>query len=248
MAARKRHLQLLTAFLLGTGVLAMSGCSSDSSRNSSPASNSSTAPPADPNKPAASRDITPPRSLADAGEYSENVYDMAKAGDWNQAAAKLALLIHSVGQLKNDLRSQDNQVVQMDATLAKLSLAVSSKDRRSAMKESNQMTLAVADIQASYKLEVPVEITKLDYLGRELEIWAAEKDIKKLQDTTAAMRQAWDTVRPAVESNHGSAEAKAFSALLGKVEKARSAAEYGRLAGLVLDEVDNLENVFHPKK
>ena len=40
------------------------------------------------------------------------------------------------------------------------------------------------------------------------------------------------------------AEAKKFGALVTRVEVARIPTEYGRLAGPLLEEVDNLEKVF----
>jgi hypothetical protein len=186
---------------------------------------------------------TPPKTLADAGEYGENVYDMAKANNWAKAMAKLNLLKESAAKLKSEVPG-GGELDQLASTVTALDQAVTSKNRQAAMREANQITLIVANLNAPYKLAVPIEVTKLDYYGRELEIWSAEKDIKKLQATAVEMRRTWDAVRPAIESHKGAAEAKKFGDLVAKVEQAKTPDEYARLATPVLDEVDNLEKVF----
>ena len=66
-------------------------------------------------------------------------------------------------------------------------------------------------------MSVPVEVTRLDYYGRELEIWAEVGTMARLKATASGMRHQWDTVRWRVDS---------------------------RLASRVLEEVDHLASVF----
>ncbi len=47
-----------------------------------------------------------------------------------------------------------------------------------------------------------------------------------------------------VEANGGKKEAAAFEKLVVKTDASRAAADYGKLATPILDEVDNLEKVF----
>lgn len=203
-------------------------------------------PAAEATQPASSQQsATPPKALEDAGEYSENVYDMVKVNDWENASAKLALLKGSISRLAPEKQSADAHAA-LESSLAILNNAVSVKDRKIAMREANQITLHVAELHAPYKMDVPVEITKLDYYGRELEVWAAENNTRKLQNTVVSMRKTWDAVRPAVETRNGKAEAAEFSVLLGKLESSKSPKAYQQLAGPVLDQVDKLEKVFQP--
>jgi len=112
------------------------------------------------------------------------------------------------------------------------------------MREANQVTVNVADMTAAYKPSVPVEVTKLDYYGRELEVWAQAQDANKLQATAREMRRTWDSLRPSIET-HSAVEAKKFDALVARVESAKAPADYARVATPVLNEVDNLEKLFH---
>jgi len=111
------------------------------------------------------------------------------------------------------------------------------------MQEANQVTLDVANMTMGYKLSVPVEVTKLDYYGRELEVWAQAKDANRLQTTTREMRQTWDSLRPTIAAKSAT-EAKKFEALVAQVESAKTPANYDRVATPVLNEVDNLEKLF----
>jgi hypothetical protein len=185
-----------------------------------------------------------PGSLSNAGEYGENIYDYAKAADWKNAVGKLAALRDAAKNVRAEVKNQSAAVDRLDTNVAALGRAVAAKDRQAAMREANQVTLDVADMTAAYKLSVPVEVTKLDYYGRELEVWAQAKDANKLQATTGELRRTWDALRPSVQS-HSPTEAKKFEALVARVEAAKTPVDYERVAKPVLDEVDNLEKVFH---
>jgi hypothetical protein len=145
--------------------------------------------------------------------------------------------------VRTDVKNNSAAVGRLDGNVAALDRAVSSNDHQAAMREANQVTLDVADMTTDYKLGVPVGVTKLDYYGRELEVWAQAKDANKLQATAGEMRRAWDALRPLVEAKSPTA-AKKFDALVARVESAKTPADYARAATPVLDEVDNLEKLF----
>ncbi|MDX6290863.1 MAG: hypothetical protein QOH42_2662 [Blastocatellia bacterium] len=184
-----------------------------------------------------------PGSLSNAGEYGENIYDYAKAADWKNAVGKLTALRDAAKNVRAEVKNQSAAVDRLDTNVAALGRAVGAKDRQAAMREANQVTLDVADMTAAYKLSVPVEVTKLDYYGRELEVWAQAQDANKLQATAREMRQTWDGLRPSIETRSAT-EAKTFDGLIVRVESATTPADYARIATPVLDEVDNLEKLF----
>jgi hypothetical protein len=185
-----------------------------------------------------------PAALSNAGEYGENVYDFAKANDWKNANLKLAALKDAVKSVRAEVKNQSAAVDGLDSNVAALDRAVTAKDRQAAMREANQVTLDVANMTTAYTLNVPVEVTKLDYYGRELEVWAQAQDSNKLQATAREMRRTWDSLRPTIAAKSAT-EAKTFEALVAQVEAAKTPADYTRVATRVLNEVDNLEKLFH---
>ncbi len=79
-----------------------------------------------------------------------------------------------------------------EAMLVKIEKSVNAKDKTATLIIANQLTLEAANLTAEYNPKVPVEVIKLDFYGRELEIWAAAKDEAKLRETAQMIRQNWD--------------------------------------------------------
>ena len=221
----------------------LNACSSGSrsGANTNPNNASATPPTA---SPAVTRTECVPASLANAGEYGENIYDYAKANDWKHAEIKLAALKEAIKQMRAEVKKQSAAVDSLETDVAALGRAVAAKDRHATVREANQVTFDVANMTAAYKLSVPVEVIKLDYYGRELEVWAEAKDANKLQATVREMRQTWDSLRPTIVVKSAT-EAKKFDALVAQVEAAKTPTDYARVATPVLNEVDNLEKLFH---
>src|SRR5882762_7223256 len=194
-------------------------------------------------KAAVTTDQGAPPSLANAGEYGENVYDYAKVSDWKNSNVKLVALKDAVKNVRAEVSNKGAAVDRLDGYVAALDRAVTARDRQSAMREANQVTLDVADMTAAYKLSVPVEVTRLDYYGRELEVWAEAQDASKLRATAREMEKTWNSLRPSVAA-YDATEAKKFDALVAQVKSARTPADYAGVATPVLDQVDKLEGVF----
>lgn len=181
-----------------------------------------------------------PVPLSDAGEYGENTYDMAKAKNWTKAAEKL----HELKQSQSQLASANIKSAELDTTIAALDKDVAAKEETATLRDANRVTFIVADLTAKYNPPIPIEVTKLDYYGRELEIWSMAKDEAKLKSTAQAMRQTWNAVKPQVEAKGGTKQAQNFEMLVAKADAAQNASDYAKVATPILDEVDNLEKVF----
>ncbi len=186
-----------------------------------------------------------PASLSKVGEYGETLYDMAKANDWPKAPANLTSLKDAAKRLRADLKNDSKaELAQLDSKIAALTKAVTTKNHQAAMRDANEVTLMDAKITMQFEPKIPVEVTLLDYYGRELEIWSATENIAKLKTTASEMRRTWNAVRPSILSRGGTAQAQKFDALVARVEAAKSSSDYGRLATPMLNEVDNLDKVF----
>ena len=181
-----------------------------------------------------------PVPLSDAGEYGENTYDMAKAKNWTKAAEKL----HELKQSQSQMATAGIKSAELDAAIAALDKDVAAKDETATLRDANQVTFIAADLTAKYNPPIPIEVTKLDYYGRELEIWSMAKDDAKLKSTAQAIRQTWNSVKPKVEAKGGTKQAQNFETLVAKTDSAQTVSDYAKAATPILDEVDNLEKVF----
>ena len=182
-----------------------------------------------------------PTALTNVGNYGEALYDTAKAGDWTKATGNLTLLQQVGGSLPAEIAPKD--LAQLKLTTANLDRSIAAKNKPATLQEANQITLIAAQMTKEFKPKVPVEITLLDYYGREFEILAASGNTAQLTKTAAEFQQTWNTLRPTVQARK-SAEATTFDAIAAKIQAAKSPTDYGRLATPVLDAVDKLEEVF----
>ena len=232
--------------VIGVGALAgLTGCgklptATDTSSNAPTAAVGTPASPAAaPNQSAAM-----PASLASLGEYGENIYDAAKAKKWTEAAAKFSALKTATQQSSAELGKAEDKRTQLQEIVTSLDSAISNQKQAATMRAANQATLVSSELAASYQTKVPADVARLDYDGRELEIWSRLNDLSKLKSTAQDMRQTWDRLEPEVKSHNGVAEAQKFGSLITQTDRAQSVAQYQRLAGQILDEVDRLEKVF----
>jgi hypothetical protein len=187
----------------------------------------------------------PPSSLTEAGEAAENVYDLAAGNDWSGAALSVTALGEAVKRVRADVKHRNDVKDDLDGHSLALDRAVGAHNRWVAMREANQVMLAVAELTGSYKLdEVRVALMRLDYYGRELAIWAEVQDMPRLQTTTSQMVKEWDRLRPAIDARIPAAEGRKVGDLLTQAEAAGTSADYMQLSKAVLDEVDHLETLF----
>jgi len=183
-----------------------------------------------------------PRALADAGEHAENLYDAAKANDWRTAEHRLQALEGDVARLRADTATSAAARSLADE-LAELRQSVPKHQRQTTMAEANEITLTVANLTEPYAPKIPVEVTRLDYYGRELELWSETGTATRLERAVQGLRREWDHVHAPVEARSPKV-ANRFDALVARVERAKGAAELHQLSQEELDEVDELEGVF----
>jgi hypothetical protein len=189
-----------------------------------------------------------PESIVDVGEYGENIYDAAKAGKWADAEEKLAALKKAADLVPSEVAKMidDQKKIQSQITADILALqkSVLAKDKQATLEKANEVTFLAANLSAPFNPTIPVNVVHLDYLGRELEVWAAVGDLAKLQQTAKEIEAKWSKVRPAIEAKGAAEVAKKFSEVVARVMASKSAKEYEEAAKPLLDEVDNLEEVF----
>ena len=191
-----------------------------------------------------------PPAVTQVGHHSENIYDMAKISDWLAARASTDSLRSAVELLPvsdahaGAIRALSDTV---SATADTLDRAVTSRDKRGAMRSANRLTQLGAMMAAPYSPRTPAGVTLLDFYGRELEFWAAMPSgpaEAHLSETASAVRRTWDGIRPQVIARGGSSEAASFDSLVSRVMTAKTRTQYAGLATPVLDKVDFLERVF----
>lgn len=238
---RSMLLHLKPAALLGA--IALAACTSHEASNRATADT--------PNAPGASPAVSRaeqradsigasgvPGPVADVGRHGEDLYDQVKKSDWGKAAVTLDSLRTGVAALT----AGERRAVQ--PALDSLRSAVAARHRDDALVAANRITDVGAAMTEAYHPATPADIVRLDYYGRELEIWSARGDLPALARNAAALRTAWGRVRPAVMARGGAAAALRTDSLVARLGAARTVAQYASLATPLLDVVDQLEKPF----
>jgi hypothetical protein len=176
--------------------------------------------------------------VAAIGTHGEDLYDQARLGDWTRAQALMDSLDAAAKALKGNERAQ------ITGVLDTLRGAISAHERGVALEASNRVTFVAATLSEPYHPKTPADVVRLDYYGRELEIWSAQSNMKKLAETSADLRRTWDAVKPTVTSAGGGKAAATTDALVVRLAAAKSPVDYARLATPFLDVVDELEKPF----
>ncbi|MDQ6738211.1 MAG: hypothetical protein M3Z30_11005 [Gemmatimonadota bacterium] len=239
---------LLTAISLSfTIVISACGGGRDNAQSGNPGD--SAARTATTSKPAATAEVIErtadsaqavgvPAAVADVGTHGEDLYDQVKAADWAKAKLTLDSLAHSVSALRPNERDQ------LAGVMDTLRESVGARQRQQAIVAANRVTFIGAALTEAYHPKMPANIVRMDYYGREIEIWAAQRDLPKLRRTAADLRKTWDAVRSDEISHGGSAPAARADSLVAQLDSARTVTSYAKLATPILDLVDALEKPF----
>ncbi len=179
-----------------------------------------------------------PAAVADVGTHGEDLYDQAKAANWDKATAILDSLNRSASALTAAERSR------LRGVLDTLQRAVAGHQRDASVEAANRVTFIGAALTETYRPKMPADIVRLDYYGREIEIWSARNDVNKLSSVSADLRRTWEAIKPSVVSHGGAAAAARMDALVGRLAAAHTSADYKKLATPILDLVDELEKPF----
>jgi hypothetical protein len=225
-------------------LIIVGGCSS-----SGKATTTDTAKVATMSKPAASAEISEraadsiqaagvPLAVASVGNHGEDLYDEVKASSWTKAGAIMDSLDKAATALTPGERTQ------LTVVLDTLRKSIMSHNREAAIETANKVTFIAAQLTEAYHPKMPADVVRLDYYGRELEIWAAQKNMPKLSATANDLRQTWERVKPNVLAHGGSAAAAKTDGLVAQLVTAKSPADYARVAKPFLDIVDELEKPF----
>jgi hypothetical protein len=183
-------------------------------------------------------------TVTQMGELGEDIYDFANDNDWTRLYNRLDSLNKIVDSLRPEARENEDARVQLDHRITDLEEAAAARDPLGAMQAGNRITLIAADLSEQFHPQVPADVARLDYYGRELQIDSQEKDLTQLQETTNALLKTWNRLRPDVVKHGGTAQAQRFDALVQRLKEAKSSDQYSTLVMPILDEVDSLEKLF----
>ena len=186
-----------------------------------------------------------PRALFNVSEDSEDLYDQAFAANWKKASAALDKISRDDATLLRTEPALHERSARLATLVTAVKRQIAASDRPAALRDINQMTRLTIEMSASYTQSIPVEVSLLDFYGRELQVWAIANNPSHLKSTLRALQKTWQSVRPQVVARpHGDRAARSFDAMVARAHATQTPNYAVKVAAPLLEEVDSLENVF----
>ena len=93
---------------------------------------------------------------------------------------------------------------------------------------------------------VPLELNRVHFLVREVELWAQLNNVTLLQERLKALRETWQELRPVIAARRNGREtASHFDSLITQLNAATSAQELTTLASQCNKELEQMDSLFN---
>ena len=191
-----------------------------------------------------------PNSLQTIEAAAEDIIDFAPSGGWDKISIDVTDIANAwksyQPQAGKDGASQELQDAMMSA-IEKLETASAAKDSSATMQGSNDVSAAVVEMYALYHPKIPVEISRLDVLERQVILDVAAKDYSSAEANLKKTMSVWEQVKPSVLKHNGGEVAAQFDVSLDEQSFALQAKDDATLTSTAkdgLEIVDTLEGLY----
>lgn len=198
----------------------------------------------------AQEDKTPlPADLAYVAEKAEDIIDYYQGGEWTSALAIVDSMSAREESVEAELRADNlpsSSAYLFDYFLFELrELTRQQTQSLQAAITANQITALLIDAESHYAHRVPLEISWMDYLGREIVLLAQyPEDEMTLHHRIAEIEDTWTKIEADVNEHNGSAVALEVDAEISKLLVTDSRPEMITDANRILELVDDLEKLY----
>jgi hypothetical protein len=189
-----------------------------------------------------------PDALASLEAGAEDVIDLVPDGGW----ANITREVDGMRTTWDGFRATASRVDasmadRIDRALAALADAAKAKAGAGTAQAANDVSAPLVELLAHYALGHPVQVGRLDVIGRQIVIDADGRDLAAAGMQVAAARAEWTAVRADILAHDGakvSARAEASLEALQRALDARDATTVSRKAAELLEIVDAMEGLY----
>lgn len=183
--------------------------------------------------------------VAIVGSQAENAYDAAQGSDWATASTIADTIRGAMSGLARSEIKGGRLSTEAPCWVAAFENAISRREAPDAARAANELTRVAAELSRPLMPPVPVEVTLLDYFGREVQLAVSAGDTVRASSAIQEAGHAWTAIKRLVTTRPGGeAQARVFSQAMDHLATARTSGERISAAAVILDEVDNLERLF----
>jgi hypothetical protein len=191
----------------------------------------------------------PPKTLVAIEEQAEDVIDRVPSKRWVRVAKDIAKIKATWAAYQARAKADGvpaNVLDDLDSTLGRLSTAAKAKDGPDTLQAANDLSGALVEVFASYDLGHPIEIARLDIIGRQIGFDTAAGEPDAVAAQIDAARAQWGAIRDQVTA-HSAAVGAQVDATLDALTEANAARNTGLLKAetrVLLETVDAMESLY----
>lgn len=208
-----------------------------------------TVTPAATNRPAIS-DKQMYQDLGQAQTLLNQLRDAVLAGAWDEARGHFDEFVRKTQQLPAPQLNQPDisPILQDFFTLYRVELARALHDQHTvnARFALNQLQAIVSEQRARLGTRgLPLELNRLTFLAREVELWAQLDNNELLQERVKALRETWQELRPLIAARRNGRETASHFDQLVEQLTTSTAPDLTALSTACLKELEQMETLFH---
>jgi hypothetical protein len=191
----------------------------------------------------------PPKQLVTIEEQAEDIIDRVPGKRWARVAADIATVRGAWAkyQPRAEADAVDPAVLDdFDAALRTLTTAAKAKRSAATLQSANDLSRATVELLGHYDLGHPIQVGRLDIIGRQILLDLDEDDRAGVTEQIAAARTEWDAIRADVTARSAAVGAQ-VDATLAALDEAAAAQNDGLLKAEVramLEIVDAMEELY----
>lgn len=192
----------------------------------------------------------PPHALERLESDAEDLVDVVPTGRWDRVRAKTADL-DATWRTYRPRAAEDGadpaQLTRLDTALVGLTGAARAQQPDRVLQGSNDVSSVVVELFGLYDVVRPVDLGRLDVVGRQIVLDAGRHDIPAAAAQVERVRSIWEgSLRARVLGHHGAAVAADMDATVAALRRAATDADVDALrkhADALLELVDTMEGL-----
>jgi hypothetical protein len=190
-----------------------------------------------------------PKEVHFVAEKAEDLIDFLLNGQWAKAESAVDDIVQNEKKVEDEMLKNRLPLSTADEfSYFVFRLRQLAKERRQPVRAAlvaNQITNLLIDLQGSYPQTIPIDISRIDYLGREIVLLSRtphSSDLLKKRITQ--LENVWRGLKPAIEKQKGGKIILQMDRVITNLKKESSSPKIEKAGNRILDLVDNMEALF----
>ena len=188
----------------------------------------------------------PPVNVRALESNAEDVIDQIDAGRWARAAASSDRIRRTWNGYRDRAPLRDGEAATVNDAVSELSAAVDRRDSIAADQAGNAVSRVIVELIAREHPVPPVQVGRLDVIGRQLLIDSRRADVAAIARDAADARREYEAIEAAV-NERGAPTATRAAAIIRSIDAAEASGSLdaaGHAARRLLAVVDRIERLW----